>query len=110
MEIALVRLWLQIQGAGTVPDYVARAALAYLGRELRAELARSTSDKVLVMHGLRGELVTAAAAKRAKGRRRAGSRLDSTRRGVADRLMALRTTVPFILYGPAGGTWQHVGD
>lgn len=98
VEIALVRLWLRIQGAA-LPDYAARAALAYLGPALRSELARDASDKVLVMHGLRGELLPLPAALRVKAKASCWIPLEAIRRGVHDRLLQLRTEAPFIRTG-----------
>jgi hypothetical protein len=99
VEVAMVRLWLQIQGVGTVPDYAARTALAYLGEQIRRELERRSTDAVLVMRGLRGQLLPLSKAKTLRSDASCWIPLEQVRRDVAQRLGAVREAAPFIRTG-----------
>jgi DNA-binding transcriptional MerR regulator len=97
-SIVLVRIWLRLLVQAALPDWAARAALAYRRDELHRELQRGErTDAVLLMQGVRGVVVSESAA--AKMTPTCKLPLVSAIRGVDDALINLRRAKPDIWTG-----------
>jgi len=97
-SIVLVRIFLRLLVEGAVPDWAARAALAYLREEVGRELQRGMrTTAVLVMHGVRGFVVEEAQA--AKMPATCKLPLTTVIRGVDEALTNLRRGKPDIWTG-----------
>ena len=94
-DVALQRLYVRLKAAG-MPPWQIRGIFVYLGPPLRLALQRG-QDRVLVVNGGRGSLLTAREALRAPGDVRVP--LRSLRQGVPAAVRHLRAQQPTVWAG-----------
>ena len=103
LDLMMARLWVRMTAETCAPRWVPGAVLAHHRLELR-HIFRRRLDRVLVVRGLRSEIVPSAAAAALRGETYA---LVDVGTGVVAAMRAVRTDKPEVW---TGGKWSKVQD